>query len=74
MLLYGHGHDGVDAGVLNLLQFMEPRLLSPAGASGGHRADGRRHVYVQRARLIEAGRIDVAPLITHRYPLARRGA
>jgi threonine dehydrogenase-like Zn-dependent dehydrogenase len=67
VLLYGHGHDGVDASVLNLLQFMEPRLVSPAGASGGFEPDGRPTVYVSALRLIEAGRIEVGPLITHRY-------
>ena len=67
VLLYGHGHDGVDASVLNLLQFMEPRLVSPAGASGGFDVDGRPTVYRQALRLIESGRIAVAPLITHRY-------
>jgi L-iditol 2-dehydrogenase len=67
VLLYGHGHDGVDASVLNLLQFMEPRLVSPAGASGGFESDGRPTVYVHALRLIESGRIDVAPLISHRY-------
>jgi len=67
VLLYGHGHDGVDASVLNLLQFMEPRLVSPAGASGGFEPDGRPTVYVSALRLIETGRIAVGPLITHRY-------
>jgi len=67
VLLYGHGHDGVDASVLNLLQFMEPRLVSPAGASGGFDPDGRPRVYVNALRLIEQGTIEVAPLITHRY-------
>ena len=67
VLLYGHGHDGVDASVLNLLQFMEPRIVSPAGASGGFEPDGRPAVYVSALRLIERGTIEVAPIITHRY-------
>lgn len=67
VLLYGHGHEGVDASVLNLLQFMEPRLLSPAGASGGFESDGRPSVYLRALRLIESGRIEVGSLITHRY-------
>ena len=67
VLLYGHGHDGVDASVLNLLQFMEPRLVAPAGASGGFEPDGRPTVYVRALRLIEGARIDVASLISHRY-------
>jgi len=67
VLLYGHGHAGVDVSVLSQLQFREPVLLSPVGASGGHEADGRPSTYVRALRLIERGRVDVAPLITHRY-------
>jgi threonine dehydrogenase-like Zn-dependent dehydrogenase len=67
VLLYGHGHAGVDLSVLNALQFLEPTLLSPVGASGGHEADGRPSTYVHALRLIEGGQIDVASLITHRY-------
>jgi L-iditol 2-dehydrogenase len=67
VLLYGHGHAGVELSVLNLLQFMEPRLIAPAGASGGFEPDGRPTAYVRALRLIESDRIEVAPLITHRY-------
>src|SRR5256884_9812295 len=65
VLLYGHGHAGVDVSVLSQLQFREPVLLSPVGASGGHEADGRPSTYVRALRLIERGRVDVAPLMTH---------
>lgn len=68
VLLYGHGHAGVDLSVLNGVQFLEPTLVSPVGASGGFEADGRPTTYVRALRLIESGRIDVASLITHRYP------
>ncbi|HZI23404.1 MAG TPA: alcohol dehydrogenase catalytic domain-containing protein [Gemmatimonadales bacterium] len=68
VLLYGHGHAGVDLSVLNALQFLEPTLLSPVGASGGFEADGRPSTYVRALRLIERGTIDVASFITHRYP------
>ena len=67
VLLYGHGHAGVDVSVLSQLQFREPVLLSPVGASGGHEPDGRPSTYVRALRVIEQGRVDVAPLITHRY-------
>ena len=68
VLLYGHGHAGVDLSVLNQLQFLEPTVLSPVGASGGFEQDGRPSTYVRALRLIERGTVDVASLITHRYP------
>lgn len=67
VLMYGHGHTGVDLGVMNRLQFMEPALVSPAGASGGHDATGRPLTYKKALGLIESGDIDVGSLITHRY-------
>ncbi len=68
VLLYGHGHTGVDLSVLSQLQFREPTLLAPVGASGGFEPDGRPATYVRALRLIERGQVDVASLITHRYP------
>src|SRR2546428_687163 len=53
VLLYGHGHAGVDLSLLNQLQFLEPTLLSPVGASGGFERDGRPYTYVAALRLIE---------------------
>lgn len=67
VLMYGHGHVGVELGVMNAVQFLEPTLVSPAGASGGFEADGRPSTYVRALRLLESGQVDVAPLITHRY-------
>lgn len=67
VLLYGHGHAGVDLSVLNNLMFREPILITPVGASGGFEADGRPSVYLRALNLIEQGEIDVNPLITHRY-------
>ena len=67
VLLYGHGHGGVDLSVMNQVQFREPVLVSPAGASGGHDSAGRPLTYLHALRLLEAGTIDVAPIITHRY-------
>jgi threonine dehydrogenase-like Zn-dependent dehydrogenase len=67
VLLYGHGHAGVDLSVLNNLMFREPTLVTPVGASGGFEADGRPSAYLRALNLIEERRIEVAPLITHRY-------
>ena len=67
VLLYGHGHAGVDLSVLNNLMFREPTLVTPVGASGGFEADGRPSVYLRALNLIETRQIEVAPLITHRY-------
>lgn len=68
VLLYGHGHGGVDASVLNSVQYLEPTIVCPIGASGGFEADGRPSTYVRALRLIEAGTVRVAPFVTHRYP------
>ena len=68
VLLYGHGHHGVDLGVLNNVQFMEPTLVAPVGASGGFDADGRPTTYRQALQLLSNGRINVSKFITHRYP------
>lgn len=67
VLLYGHGHAGEELSVMNGVQFLEPTLLTPAGASGGWEADDRPSTYLRALRLIEDGTIDVASLITHRY-------
>jgi L-iditol 2-dehydrogenase len=68
VLLYAHGHSGADMSLLNQVQFLEPTLLSPVGASGGHGADCRPLVYEKALRLLEQGTIDAQPLVTHRYP------
>jgi L-iditol 2-dehydrogenase len=67
VLLYGHGHAGVDLSVLNNLMFREPALVTPVGASGGFEADGRPSAYLRALNLIESRQIEVAPFITHRY-------
>ena len=67
VLLYGHGHAGVDLSVLNNVQFLEPTLVSPVGASGGFLDDHRPATYDRALNLIESGRVDVAPIVTHRY-------
>jgi threonine dehydrogenase-like Zn-dependent dehydrogenase len=67
VLLYGHGHAGVDLSVMNQIQFLEPTLVSPVGASGGHDAEGRPVTYRRALDLLEKRTVDVASLITHRY-------
>src|SRR5262245_17169837 len=67
VLLYGHGHAGTDLSVLSSILFKEPVLVSSVGASGGFEKDGRPSVYTRALSLIEQNRIDIAPLITHRY-------
>jgi L-iditol 2-dehydrogenase len=67
VLLYGHGHAGVDLSVLNNVMFKEPTLVTPVGASGGFEEDGRPQIFRRALGLIEKGKINVAPLITHRY-------
>lgn len=67
VLLYGYGYAGTELSALNNIHFLEPTLVVPVGASGGFDADGRPSTYRRALRLIEAGQIDVASLITHRY-------
>lgn len=67
VLLYGHGHAGTELSVLSSILFKEPVLVSSVGASGGFEKDGRPAVYTRALQLIEQSRIDIAPLITHRY-------
>jgi L-iditol 2-dehydrogenase len=67
VLLYGHGHTGVDLSVLNNLQFLEPTLLSPVGASGGFEPNGRPSTYRRALGLLETARVLVGSFITHRY-------
>ncbi len=67
VLLYGHGHHGQDLGVLNNIQFLEPVLVSPIGASGRIDKDGRPRTYRRALDLLSDGQIDVESLISHRY-------
>lgn len=67
VLLYGHGHAGVELSVLNNVMFKEPTFVTPVGASGGFEHDGRPSVYGRALSLIEQRRVDVASIITHRY-------
>ena len=67
VLLYGHGHHGVDLGVLNNVQFLEPTLIAPVGASGAIDEDGRPRTYRLALELISSGAINVSQFMTHRY-------
>jgi threonine dehydrogenase-like Zn-dependent dehydrogenase len=67
VLLYGHGHAGFGLSLLNNVMFKEPCLVTPVGASGGFEKDGRPSTYARALRLIEQGKISVAPFITHRF-------
>ena len=64
VVLYGHGHEGADMALLNYLQFLEPALVSPVGASGGFDTDGRSLTYRNSMRHLTSGHIQVAPIIT----------
>jgi len=67
VVMYGHGHHGVDLGVMNNIQFIEPTLIAPTGASGGFDSDGRPSTYRQSLGLIASGKINVSKIITHHY-------
>ncbi|MGH9844062.1 MAG: zinc-dependent alcohol dehydrogenase, partial [Blastocatellia bacterium] len=67
VVLYGHGHHGVDLGVLNNIQFIEATFVAPTGASGGLDADGRPSIYRRSLHLLSEGRINVSKFITHRF-------
>lgn len=67
VVLYAHGQSGLDIGALNSIQFKEPLLVAPIGASGGFDADGRPSVYRRALELLETGRVDVSRIVTHRY-------
>ena len=63
----GHGHTGVDLSVMNNVQFLEPTLVSPVGASGGFLDDLRPATYRRALGLIENGVIEPGPIVTHQY-------
>jgi L-iditol 2-dehydrogenase len=67
VLLYGHGHAGVDMSALNSILFLEPTLVASVGASGSFDRDGRPVTYRRALSLLEEGKIQVGRFITHRY-------
>lgn len=67
LLMYGHGHFGVDLGVMNSVQFLEPTIICPGGASGALDANGKPVTFAQALELLTSGLIDVSRFITHPY-------
>ena len=52
--------------LLNAVQFLEPTLVAPTGASGGFDDDGRPSIYRRALTHLVEGRVRVGPLITDR--------
>src|SRR6185437_218568 len=67
VVLYGHGHKGKDIGLLGNVLYFEPILVAPIGASGGFDPDRRPTTYRRAQELVSSGKIQVAPIVTHRY-------
>ncbi len=66
-VLYGHGHGGVGLEALNNVQFREPHMISPVGASGDCDPEGYPQVYKRALDLLEAGTIEVDDIVTHQF-------
>jgi threonine dehydrogenase-like Zn-dependent dehydrogenase len=67
VLFYGAGHSGRDIGCLTPFQAAEVHLVTSGGASGGFDSDGNPSTYRAAMQAIHDGRIEVSPLISHRY-------
>ena len=67
VLLYGHGHQGRDIGLLCNVMYVEPTLVAAVGASGGFDPDGRPTTYRRSLELVLSGKVQVLPFISHRY-------
>lgn len=67
VLLYGAGHSGRDIGCLTPLQSAEIYLVTSGGASGRFDRDGNPSTYLAAMQAIHSGKIDVSPLVSHRY-------
>lgn len=67
VLMYGYGRRGASMELLNNLQWHEPVIVMPAGASGGFDPDKRPSVYRRALGLIQAGTIDAEAIVSHRY-------
>ncbi|MAE47154.1 MAG: hypothetical protein CMJ86_09715 [Planctomycetes bacterium] len=67
VIKYGIGHQGQGLELLNDFHWKEPTFLMPVGASSPFDQDGRATYYRQALEWIESGKVQVEPLITHRY-------
>jgi L-iditol 2-dehydrogenase len=68
LLLYGAGHGNLKSGCLTPWQVMEFTIATSAGASGRIAPDGTPLTYARALEAIADGRINVADIVTHRYP------
>ncbi len=67
VLLYGHGHQGRDIGLLFTILFFEPTLVASVGASGSFDPDARPTTYRRARELVHSKAVQVLPFVTHRY-------
>jgi threonine dehydrogenase-like Zn-dependent dehydrogenase len=67
LMMYGHGHSGVDLGVMNSIQFLEPTIICPGGASGALDHHGKPVTPAKALDLLSTGLIDVSRLLTNQY-------
>lgn len=67
VLVYGAGHKGQDIGVLDQLLFKEPSFVAAVGASGGFDPDGRPTTFRLALEMVNSGKVQVLPFVTHRY-------
>jgi len=67
LLLYGGGHHGRDLALLDAVLFLEPTFVIPIGGSGGFDPDRRPTTYRRALETMVAGKVRVAPFITHHY-------
>lgn len=67
VLLYGIGHGDAPLSLLNQLQWREVNFVTSIGASGGFDDDGRPRIYRQAQALLDAKRVRVDSMLTHRY-------
>jgi L-iditol 2-dehydrogenase len=67
VIKYGIGHHGQGLELLNDFHWKEPTFLMPVGASSPFDEDGRATYYRQALQWIESGKVQVEPMISHRY-------